>query len=139
MADGDRNRMALERHWASAVAGDLDTEQDVYHEDVVVDYPQSGERIRGRENLRAVRTHHPSRMEYAVHRITGQGDVWVTESVSGYEHNTVRTVSIMEFRDGKVEHETQYFAEPFDPPQWRMPWVESGDSQYRGTDPLQGS
>jgi len=107
MADGDRNRMALERHWASAVAGDLDTEQDVYHEDVVVDYPQSGERIRGRENLRAVRTHHPSRMEYAVHRITGQGDVWVTESVSEYERSDRMqrepTVEDMR-RRGRIEH-----------------------------------
>ncbi|HEX5497512.1 MAG TPA: nuclear transport factor 2 family protein [Mycobacteriales bacterium] len=127
MGRDSQNRTALERHWAASVAGDLDTEHEIYHDDVVVEYPQSGERIRGRDSLRAVRVHHPSRMEYAVQRITGHGDVWVTEGVSGYGPSTVRTVSVMEFRDGRVLRETQYFAEPFDAPQWRMPWVETGE------------
>jgi hypothetical protein len=54
----------------------------------------------------------------------GEGDLWVTEYVIRYEGQSVQTVSIMEFRDGKVSRETQYFAEPFDAPAWRAQWVE---------------
>lgn len=126
MADGDRNRVALERHWEASVAGDLDGEHEIYAEDVVVDYPQSGERIHGRDNLRAVRVHHPERLEYEVRRITGHGAVWVTECASGYGPTAIHTVSVMEFEDGRVRRETLYFAEPFEPPQWRVPWVDSG-------------
>lgn len=139
MGRDEEIRTALERHWAASVAGDLDTEHEIYHDDVLVEYPQSGERIRGRDNLRAVRVHHPSRLEYAVHRIRGQGDVWVTECVSGYGRSTVRTVSVMEFADGRVRRETQYYAEPFDAPQWRMPWVETGEPSADQSDPESGS
>ncbi|HEY9390720.1 MAG TPA: nuclear transport factor 2 family protein [Mycobacteriales bacterium] len=128
MAGGNGNRAALERHWAASVAGDVEAEHEIYHDDVVVEYPQSGERIRGRDNIQALRAHHPSRLEFSIRRISGEGDLWVTEYVSGYDHSPVHTVSVMEFRDGKVARETQYFAEPFEAQQWRMPWVESSET-----------
>jgi len=53
-------------------------------------------------------------------------DHQVTEYVITYEGKRAYTVSIMEFRDGKVSHETQYFADPFDAPAWRAQWVEPG-------------
>jgi hypothetical protein len=31
---------------------------------------------------------------------------------------------IMEFRNGKVVRETQYFADPFAAPLWRSQWVQ---------------
>ena len=58
-------------------------------------------------------------------RIVGQGNLWITEYVINYEGKRVYTVSLMEFRDGKVAHETQYFADPFNAPAWRAPWVET--------------
>jgi len=42
-----------------------------------------------------------------------------------YDGRPVPTISIMEFRDGKVAHETQYFADPFEAPAWRAPWGET--------------
>jgi ketosteroid isomerase-like protein len=122
---GDQEtRAALDRHWAASAAGDQDAEHEIYHDDVVVDYPQSGERIRGRDNLQALRSNHPARLEFTIHRIIGGGNLWVTEYVIDYDGQPAFTVSIMEFRDGKVVHETQYFADPFAPPAWRSPWVE---------------
>jgi hypothetical protein len=119
-------RAALDEHWAASAARHLEKEHDIYADDVVVDYPQSRERITGRLNIQALREHHPSKPAgFIVRRIIGKGDLWITEYVTVYDgqHN-VPTVSIMEFHDGKVVHETQYFAETFDPPAWRAQWVE---------------
>ena len=118
-------RTALDRHWAASAAGDLAAEHDIYLDDSLCDYPQSGERIRGRANLQALRGHHPSKLGgFTVKRIIGNGDLWVTEYTITYDGRSVDTVSIMEFRDGKVFHETQYFADPFEAPPWRSQWVE---------------
>ena len=65
-----------------------------------------------------------TRSGFAVLRLLGRGSLWVTEYIITYTHGPVYTTSIMEFRDGKVAHETQYFAEPFAAPAWRAQWVE---------------
>ena len=117
-------RTALDRHWAASAAGDIEAEHEIYHDDVLVEYPQSGERIRGRHNIQALRGHHPAKLGFTIRRILGSGDLWITEYVLSYNEQPTQTVSIMEFRDGKVAHETQYFADPFEPPAWRTQWVE---------------
>jgi len=123
---GDREiRMALERHWEASAAGDQNLEHEIYHDDAIVEYPQSGERIVGRHNVQALRSHHPARpAEFVVRRIVGGGDLWVTEYLISYDGRRVNTVSIMEFQAGKVARETQYFGDPFEPPAWRQQWVE---------------
>jgi hypothetical protein len=119
-------RAALERHWTAAAAGDQDAEHEIYHDDAIVEYPQSGERIRGRHNVQALRSHHPARPSgFVVRRMLGEGDLWVTEYVTTYDGQPVHTVSIMEFRGDKVARETQYYAAPFEPPAWRAQWVEA--------------
>jgi ketosteroid isomerase-like protein len=123
--DAREARAALNRHWAASEAGDYETEHDLYHEDAVLEYPQSGERIRGRRNIRESRAAHPARRRFEVHRITGSGDLWVTEYVLVYDDRPYYTISEMEFSDGRVIHETQYFADPFSAPAWRSRWVES--------------
>jgi ketosteroid isomerase-like protein len=125
MTDERNIRTALDQHWTASAAGDQTAEHEIYHDDAVCEYPQSGEVIHGRSNLQALRSHHPGRPSgFDVRRITGSGEVWVTEYVISYEGKRVYTVSIMEFRDGKVARETQYFAEPFDAPAWRAEWVQ---------------
>jgi len=123
---GDQEiRTALERHWAASAAGDQAAEHEIYLEDAIVVYPQSGERIRGRHNVQAVRSHHPAKPSgFVVRRMVGGRELWVTEYVITYEGRPVHTVSIMEFDGDKVARETQYFAEPFEPPAWRAQWVE---------------
>ncbi len=117
-------RAALDQHWAASDANDFETEHFIYHEDAVLDYPQSGERTRGRRNIQGQRTSQPSNKRFTVRRIIGGGDLWVTELVLTYDGKPFYTVSIMEFRGDKVVRETQYFADPFVAPASRAQWVE---------------
>jgi hypothetical protein len=120
-------REALNQHWTASNAGDLATEHDIYHEDAVLDYPQSRERILGRKNIQITRTVQPDHKRFAVHRIIGSGDLWITELVMTYGDKPFYTVSIMEFHGVKVAHETQYFAEPFEAGESRKKWVVNMD------------
>ncbi len=117
-------RAALQRHWEASDAGDFEAEHEIYREDAVLDYPQSGERIRGRRNIQESRTVQPNSKRFTIRRMIGSGDLWVTEFVLSYDGIPSYTVSIMEFRDGLVAHETQYFADPFDPAPSRAHLVE---------------
>jgi len=117
-------RAALERHWVASDANDFDAEHDIYCDDAVLDYPQSGERIRGRRNIQESRTVQPSKKRFSVRRIIGNGDFWITEFVLTYDGSPSYSVSIMEFRDGKVARETQYFCDPFQPGPSRAHLVE---------------
>ena len=117
-------RAALKRHWDASDASDFKVEHEIYHEDAVLDYPQSGERIRGRRNIQESRTVQPNRKRFTVRRMIGSGDLWVTEFVLSYDGIPSYTVSIMEFRQGLVAHETQYFADRFDPAPSRAHLVE---------------
>jgi hypothetical protein len=117
-------RAALDRHWAASDANDFEAEHDIYRDDAVLEYPQSGERIRGRRSIQASRAAQPNRKRFTVRRIVGTGDLWVTEFVLTYDGRPSYTVSIMEFLDGKVVRETQYFADPFEPGPSRAQRVE---------------
>ena len=117
-------RGALNAHWDASAAGNLSAEHEIYDDDVICDYPQSGERILGRSNLQALRGHHPGKPSgFNVRRIVGKGNLWITEYTIIYQGQSAFTISIMEFRNGKVVHETQYFADPFEAPAWRSQWV----------------
>jgi SnoaL-like domain len=120
-------RAALDRHWAASDVNDFETEHSIYHEDAVLEYPQSGERIRGRRNIQITRTQQPSKKRFVVQRIVGRGELWVTEYILTYDGKPSYTVSIMEFRGEKVARETQFFADPFEPAAWRAQWVERMD------------
>jgi len=121
-------RAALDQHWAASDANDFETEHKIYREDAVLDYPQSGERMRGRGNIQGQRTSQPNKKRFTVQRILGSGDLWVTEFILTYDGKPSYTVSIMEFVGDKVAHETQYFADPFPAPASRAQWVERMDT-----------
>src|SRR6201993_353227 len=122
--DDGQIRAALDRHWDASDANDFAAEHDIYREDAVLDYPQSGERIRGRRNILSSRAAQPNRKRFTVRRMIGAGDLWITEYVLSYDGRPSYTVSIMEFHDGKVARETQYFGDPFEPGLSRAQWVE---------------
>jgi hypothetical protein len=122
---GDRAvRAALERHWNASDASDFKVEHEIYHEDAVLDYPQSGERIRGRQSIQESRSVQPNKKRFTVRRMIGGRDLWVTEFVLTYDGIPSYVVSIMEFRDELVAHETQYFSDRFDPAPSRAHLVE---------------
>jgi hypothetical protein len=120
-------RAALDQHWAASDVNDFETEHLIYDKDAVLDYPQSGERTRGRSNIQNQRASQPSNKRFTVQRIIGSGDLWVTEFILAYDGKPSYTVSIMEFRGDKVAREVQYFADPFVAPAWRAQWVERID------------
>ena len=117
-------RAALDQHWAASDANDFETEHLIYREDAVLDYPQSGERTRGRANIQGQRASQPNKKRFSVRRMIGSSDLWVTEFILTYDGKPSYTVSIMEFRGEKVARETQYFADPFVAPASRAQWVE---------------
>ena len=117
-------RSALDRHWAASDASDFEVEHEIYQEDAVLEYPQSGERIRGRRRIQASRFVQPSKKRFTVRRILGASDFWVTELVLTYDGEPSYVVSIMELKDGKVARETQYFGDAFEPGPSRVRWVE---------------
>jgi SnoaL-like domain len=125
-------RAALAQHWAASDANDFETEHRIYQEDAVLEYPQSGERTRGRSNIQNQRASQPNKKRFSIRRIIGGGDLWITEFILTYDDKPSYTVSIMEFRDDKVARETQYFADPFVAPSFRAQWVEGMDPQSRG-------
>jgi ketosteroid isomerase-like protein len=117
-------RAALDLHWMASDASDFEREHEIYREDAVLEYPQSGEHIRGRRNIQASRAAQPSKKRFTVRRVLGGGDLWITEFVLTYDGQPSYTVSIMELKDGKVVRETQYFGDPFEPGPSRAQWVE---------------
>lgn len=120
-------RLALERHWDASDASDFNAEHEIYREDAVLDYPQSGERIRGRHHIQESRTAQPNKKRFMVRRMIGSGDLWVTEFILTYDGVPSYAVSIMQFLEGLVAHETQYFADRFDPAPSRTDLVEGVD------------
>jgi hypothetical protein len=116
MDSDSRTRAAVEEHWRASEAGDNAAEHSMYAEDAILDYPQSGERFRGRAAIAAQRGGHPAERHFTVQRISGGGDLWVSECIITYDGAPTWSVSIMEFTDNRVVHETQYFADPFTPP-----------------------
>src|SRR5271170_81703 len=125
IAMGDREiRATLDLHWAASDANDFEAEHRIYREDALLEYPQSGERIRGRRNIQASRVAQPNSKRFKVRRMVGAGNLWVTEFILEYDGRPSYTVSVMEFLDGKVVRETQYFADPFEPGPSRAHLVE---------------
>ena len=120
----DDVRAALLRDWAASDSNDFVTEHQIYRADAVLEYPQSGERIRGRHDIQASREAQPSAKRFTVRRVLGGGELWISELVLAYDGQPNYVVSIMEFEGGEVVRETQYFSEPFDPGPSRAQWVE---------------
>jgi hypothetical protein len=119
-----RTRTRLEQHWEASERGDTDTENAIYSDDAILDYPQSGERFRGRSKIQAQRGGHPAERHFTIVRILGHGDLWVNECIITYDGAPTYSVSVMELTDDLVTHETQYFADPFQAPSWRAALAE---------------
>lgn len=95
-------RPALDRQWAASDANVFEAEHEIYLDNAMLEYPQSGERIRGRHKIQESRTVQPSHKRFAIQRIVGNGNLWVTEFVLSYDGMPSYAVSIMEFSEGKV-------------------------------------
>ena len=118
-------RTAIEEHWRASEEGDNEAEHAIYAVDAILDYPQSGERFRGRTTITAQRGGHPAERHFTVQRISGEGNLWVSECIITYDGVPTYSISIMEFARGLVVHETQYFANTFSAPASRAALAEA--------------
>src|ERR1700748_3734753 len=89
-------RARIRQHWEASERGDIDAEHAIYAPDAILDYPQSGERFTGRSKIQAQRGGHPAERHFAVRRILGGGDLWVSEVVITYDGVPTHSVSVME-------------------------------------------
>ncbi len=119
------NRQTVEQVYGLLEKQDWNGLQQYYHQDFVQEWPQSGERIRGFANSMAINQQNPDYPDMKTRRISASGDVVVAEITLNYpKGGTYHGVSIFEFRDGKIAKETDYFAQPFEAPEWRSKWIE---------------
>jgi hypothetical protein len=107
MTSDTEKRAALDEHWQASDRGDTEAEHAIYGADAILDYPQSGERYRGRDAIAAQRSTHPANRHFSVLRIVGGEDLWVSECIITYDEVPSYSVSIMEFASEHVVHETR--------------------------------
>ena len=118
-------RETVEALIATLNAGDVDGMDAVFHEDAVMEWPQSGERIVGGDNRRGIYRSFPQLPKISPRRIVGEGDIWVAEATLDYGDGAeYQTVFVFELRDGRIAKETAYWSQPFPAPEWRAAWVE---------------
>ena len=120
------NKEVIEQFWETMKTNDFRAVGELLHDNYVLEWPQSGERVRGRENFVAINEKYPAhgRWKFNVHRILAEGDQAVSDVdvTDGVVHARVITFSTIQ--DGKILHQTEFWPDPFEPAAWRAQWVE---------------
>ena len=118
----DTRRAAIERQ-VQLVSEDPSASHAIYHDDAVLEFPQSGERFEGVANFREWRAQYPAAVEFQLRRISGSGDVWVRELSVRYDGGPwMLGVAVLEFRDDRIARERIYVTDPWPAPEWRARW-----------------
>ncbi|MGH3064982.1 MAG: nuclear transport factor 2 family protein [Gaiellaceae bacterium] len=118
------NRRTVEQLVRALNERDLELFDEQFHEDAVMEYPQSGERIVGGEKRRAAYGSFPGLPTVTPRRIMVSGDLAILEARLDYGDSADwRVVMVFELRDGKITRETSYWSQPFEPAGWRATWV----------------
>lgn len=120
---GDAERRPLIRQYWEYTGRDQDISHEIFHDDAVLEFPQSGERFEGLVNFKEWRRRYPAEVTLELRNLRGQGDLWVVEGAGSYNGGPWQpAVSILEFRGDKGARETIYVTETWDAPDWRAPW-----------------
>ena len=118
--------LALKRHWDYS-GKDEDVASEIYHDDAVLEFPQSGERFEGVENFREWRRQYPAKLNFHTRRITHRDDLVVVENLISYSGAPwMFTVNLLEFRGDRVAYERIYIMDGWEPAEWRTPWRAEG-------------
>lgn len=120
----ESNRRVVENYWKALADEDLQSVYALRHEDYIAEWPQSGERVRGRDNARAIEESYKGVGHFKERRIVGAGDFWIVEATLEHENLTSHVVSILELQGGRIYKETDYFGDPFEAPKWRARFIE---------------
>ena len=118
-------RAMLEQHFEMA-RSDPDAAHAMYHDDAVLEFPQSGERFVGVENMREWRSSYPANTSFEYREVRGNGDIWVAELTVTYDGGDENFgVSILELRGDRIARESIYVMEGFEAPEWRAQWSDA--------------
>ncbi len=120
------SKQIIAQFWAAMQANDFRAAGEWLHDEYVLEWPQSGERIRGRANFVAINEHYPAagQWNFTIHHIIAEGDEVVSEVTVTDGAITGRAITFSTLRDGKIVHQTEYWPDPFEPAAWRAQWVE---------------
>lgn len=120
------SKQILERFWTTMQTNDFVTASELLHDDYLLEWPQSGERIRGRANFVAVNVNYPAHgpWEFTIHRILAEGDEVVSDVSVTDGVVRARAITFSTMRDGKILRQTEFWPDPFEAPAWRAQWVE---------------
>ena len=120
-------REGLRRHWEFE-GTEYDKSHEIYHDDAVLEFPQSGERFVGKQSFLTWRKKYPAKVAFKIRKISHDGDLWVAENLISYDGSPwMFTVNILQFREDKVAHERLYVFEGFEAAPWRAEWAEMFD------------
>ena len=119
-------KQVIEAFWAAMQSNDFKAAGEFLHDDYVLEWPQSAERIRGRANFVAINQNYPAhgRWQFTVHRILAEGDEVVSDVDVTDGVTTGRVITFSTIRDGKIVRQTEFWPDPYDPPAWRAEWIE---------------
>ncbi|MFJ4169635.1 nuclear transport factor 2 family protein [Paenarthrobacter sp. NPDC089714] len=125
MTEATPNEQVVQRLIDCINARDIAVMDELFHDDAIMHWPQSGEVVRGAENRRGIYNAFPQLPTITPRRMTSGGDLVVAEALLDYAGPQYQTVFIFEFRDGRIAKETAYWSEAFEAPEWRSAWVET--------------
>jgi ketosteroid isomerase-like protein len=120
------SKQILENFWQTMRTNDFHAVAELLHDDYILEWPQSGERIRGRENFAAINTYYPAagKWRFTVNQIITEGDLVVTDVTVSDGARTDRAITFSTVRDGKILKQVEFWPEPFEATDWRAEWVE---------------
>ena len=121
------SKQILENFWETMKTNDFYAVAELLHDDFVLEWPQSGERIRGRENFAAINTYYPAEGKwlFTVNQIVSDGDLVVTDVTVTDGSRTDRVITFSTVKHGKILKQVEFWPEPFEAPEWRAQWVEN--------------
>ncbi|HEU0293987.1 MAG TPA: nuclear transport factor 2 family protein [Anaerolineales bacterium] len=120
------SKQILENFWQTMKTNDFYAVAELLHDEYILEWPQSGERIRGRENFAKINTYYPAegKWQFAVNQIISEGDLVVADVTVTDGARTDRVITFSTVRDGKILKQVEFWPEPFEAPTWRAQWVE---------------
>jgi ketosteroid isomerase-like protein len=122
----EESKRIVERFWATMQTNDFRAVGELLHDDYVLEWPQSGERIRGRANFVAINEHYPAhgRWVFTIHRVLAEGDQVVSDVDVTDGKITGRAITFSTIQDGKILQQVEFWPDPFEAPAWRAQWTE---------------
>ena len=120
------SKAILEKFWETMKTNDFYAVAELLHDDYMLEWPQSGERIRGRDHFAVINTYYPAKgkWQFTVNQIVAEGEFVVTDVTVTDGSRTDRAITFSTVRDGKIWKQIEFWPEPFEAPAWRAEWVE---------------